>query len=129
MKPDISVATGANPKGRRLRDRLANRDGIANPALQDRYELTNLLLLVDDDLRQTARGLGAVDAFLAQAADLLEREGVEAADLAELASDGDVLDSLDELQENVAGLRKKLLALASQLRELTDGRRGAMLAA
>ncbi len=99
-----------------MRDRLVAQDGLANPALNDRYELTNILLLVDDDLRQTARGLGAVDAFLAQAADLLEREGVQAADLAELASDGDVLDRLDELQENVAGLRRKLLALASQLR-------------
>jgi hypothetical protein len=71
---------------------------------------------VDDDLRQTARALGSVDAFLAEAADLLERQGVTGDDLARLATDGDVLDCLDELQENVAGLRRKLLALASQLR-------------
>ena len=101
---------------RRLRDRLVERDGITNPSFSERHELSNLLLLVDDDLRQTARGLGAVDAFLAEAADLLERDGVEAADLAELATDGEVLDRLDELQETVSGLRKKLLILASQLR-------------
>jgi hypothetical protein len=119
MKPDQSTApldVPANGPRRRLRDRLAEREGIANPGLHGRHELTNLLLLVDDDLRQTARGLGAVDAFLAAAADLLERDGVEASDLASLAGDGDVLDHLDELQENVAGLRRKLLAIASQIR-------------
>jgi hypothetical protein len=99
-----------------LRDRLEERDGTRNPALHDRYELANLLLLVDDDLRQTARALGTVDAFLAAAADLLEREGVQAGDLAALAGDGEVLDCLDEIQENVAGLRRKLLAIASQIR-------------
>jgi hypothetical protein len=113
MKPQ----SGSLDQGRRrLRDRLVDGEGIANPALNERYELTNLLLLVDDDLRQTARALGAVDAFLAEAADLLEREGVQADDLARLATDGDVLDCLDAIQENVAGLRRKLLALASQLR-------------
>jgi hypothetical protein len=115
MKPDFASPNPV-PAKRRLRDRLLDRDGITNPALNDRYELTNLLLLVDDDLRQTARALGTVDAFLAEAADLLERDGVQADDLARLATDGDVLDCLDDLQENVAGLRRKLLALASQLR-------------
>src|SRR5437016_2308804 len=116
MKPESQAPTGVVAAKRRLRDRLMDRDGIANPALNERYELTNLLLLVDDDLRQTARALGTVDAFLAEAADVLEREGVQADDLARLATDGDVLDCLDDIQENVAGLRKKLLALASQLR-------------
>ena len=92
------------------------RDGIDNPALAERHELANLLLLVDDDLRETARALGSVDAFLAQAADLLDREGVQAEDLASLATDSDVIDRLDDLQENVAGLRRKLLAIASQMR-------------
>jgi hypothetical protein len=119
MRPE-DHPPAALPHKRRLRDRLADQDGHQKPLLpgtvSDRYELTNLLLLVDDDLRQTARALGAVDAFLAEAADLLEREGVQADDLARLATDGDVLDCLDDIQENVAGLRRKLLALASQLR-------------
>ena len=52
MKPEASL-----PPKRRMRDRLVDRDGITNPGLAERYELQNLLLLVDDDLRQTARAV------------------------------------------------------------------------
>jgi hypothetical protein len=106
---------GEAGRRRRLRDRLVEREGTANPVLAERYELQNLLLLVDDDLRQTALAVGAVEAFLGRAADLLEREEVRAADLARLAGDDEVLDRLDDLAENVDGLRRKLLALASQI--------------
>src|SRR6185295_7903508 len=43
--------------GRRLRDRLVDRSGTANPALSRRHELQNLLLFIDDDLRETALAL------------------------------------------------------------------------
>jgi hypothetical protein len=109
------IGTDPAPR-RRLRDRLVERDGTASPALAERYELTNLVLLVDDDLRETARALAAVEGFLGAAADLLEREEVSAAALAELASGGEVLDGLDVLSDTVAGLRRKLLALASRLK-------------
>ncbi len=102
-------------KRRRLRDRLSERDGTSNPTLTERHELANLLLLVDDDLRQTARALGAVESFLTRAADLLEEPNVSAGALATLAAGGDVLDELDELGETVSSLRRKLLAIASAL--------------
>jgi hypothetical protein len=101
---------------RRLRDRLVERDGTANPALTERYALTNQLLLVDDDLRQCALALGSVEKFLAHALALIEDEEVSAADLARLASDGETLDQLDNLAETLTMLRRRLLAIASNIK-------------
>jgi hypothetical protein len=101
---------------RRLRDRLVERDGTANPALTVRSALRTQLLLIDDDLREAALGLGAVEQFLADAADLLENEKVTAADLARLAERGDAIDRLEGLSETITSLRRRLLAVASQLR-------------
>src|SRR5436305_9518035 len=98
---------------RRLRDRLVEREGTANPALTERYALTNQLLLVDDDLRECALALSSVEKFLAQALGMLEDESVRAEDLARLASDGDSLDHLDNLAETLTMLRRRLLAIAS----------------
>jgi hypothetical protein len=102
--------------GRRFRDRLLERTGTDNPALAERHLLANQLLLIDDDLRQTALALGAVEQFLGAALELLESPEVSAGDLATLASDGDALDKLDELSETVESLRRRLLAVASNLR-------------
>jgi hypothetical protein len=100
---------------RRLRDRLLERDGTANPALTERYALTNQLLLVDDDLRECALALSSVEKFLAEALALLDNESVSASELAALASDGDSLDQLDNLAETLTMLRRRLLAIASGL--------------
>ncbi len=104
------------PPRRRLRDRLVEREGTGNPALKERYALTNQLLLVDDDLRECALALGSVEGFLAQALDRLEDERVTAADLARLASDGDALDELDRLAETLTSLRRRLLSIASNIK-------------
>jgi hypothetical protein len=101
---------------RRLRDRLVERDGTENPALKERYSLTNQLLLVDDDLRECAIALGSVEKFLAAALALLDDEKVTAADLARLASNGETLDQLDNLAETLTMLRRRLLSIASNIR-------------
>lgn len=101
---------------RRLRDRLVERDGTANPALKERYALTNQLLLVDDDLRECALALSSVEKFLAQSLALLEDESVRAEDLARLAGDGEALDQLDNLSETLTTLRRRLLAIASNIK-------------
>src|SRR5437016_4858701 len=100
---------------RRLRDRLLEREGTDNPAL-DRHRLQNQLLLVDDDLRETALAIGAVEEFLRRALALLEDEGVTADDLARLAGEGETLDRLDGLAESVTRLRRGLIAIASQMK-------------
>lgn len=101
---------------RRLRDRLVEREGTANPTLSERYALQNQLLLIDDDLRETALALGAVEKFLGDALGLLEDEQVTAADLARLAAGGDALDQLDTLAETLTTLRRRLLAIASNIK-------------
>lgn len=100
---------------RRLRDRLVERQGTDNPALTERYALTNQLLLVDDDLRECALALSSVEKFLAQALAMLEDEEVRAEELAALAGDGTALDQLDNLAETLSMLRRRLLAIASNL--------------
>jgi hypothetical protein len=101
---------------RRLRDRLLEREGTANPALPARASLQNQLLLIDDDLRETALALGGIEAFLKRALLLLEDERVTAVDLAKLAESGDTLDRLDTLAETLTGLRRRLIAIASEMR-------------
>ena len=101
---------------RRLRDRLVAREGTSNPALTERYALQNQLLLIDDDLREAALAMGGVEKFLADALDLLEDETVTAGDLAELAGSGETLDRLDSLAETLTTLRRRLIAIASQIK-------------
>ena len=65
-----------------MRDRLVDRDGTENPRLR-RYELCNLMLFVDDDLRETALAIGGIEGFLTAALALLEKEDLDAAELSE----------------------------------------------
>ncbi|HZS40047.1 MAG TPA: hypothetical protein VFF06_24610 [Polyangia bacterium] len=95
-----------------MRDRLVERDGTANPQLAERHELSNQILLIDDDLRETALALGGIEHFLADALALLESEEVSARKLATLATDGDILDRLDTLSETLQSLRRSLAAVA-----------------
>lgn len=100
---------------RRLRDRLVEREGTANRTLTERSVLQNQLLLVDDDLREAGLAMGGLETFLADALALLDNEQVTAGELARLAGAGDTLDRLDSLAETLTSLRRRLLALASQI--------------
>ena len=102
--------------GRRLRDRLVDRDGTQNPRLR-RYELANLLLFVDDDLRETALAIGGIETFLTAALALLEKEDLDATELQALAGNADVLDRLDYLGETLASLRRRMGLIAETLKE------------
>lgn len=101
---------------RRLKDRLVEREGTQNPALTERYALQNQLLLIDDDLRESALSLSAVEQFLHDALGLLENESVTAADVAHLVGNGDTLDRMDALAETLTSLRRRLIAIASQIK-------------
>jgi hypothetical protein len=100
---------------RRLRDRLIEREGTDNPSL-DQFELQNALLLIDDDLRETALALGAVEQYLAATLAVLDSEEVTAAEVTRLAADGAVLDQLDVLTESFANLRRRLGHVATRLK-------------
>ena len=101
--------------GRRLRDRLVDRDVTANPRLH-RYDLQNLMLFVDDDLRETALALGGIETFLSRALALLENAELTPDELAELAHDAQVLDRLDYLGETLSSLRRRMGLIAHTLK-------------
>ena len=109
---------------RRLRDRIASLEHTENPALRGKFELQNLMLLVDDDLRQTALSLGSVEQYLAQSIALLESESLAPAELAAHADGEDVLDRVDLLLENLMNLRRRMGDIAARLPSRSSGGSG-----
>jgi len=101
---------------RRLRDRIASLESAAGPSLRGRRELANLVLLVEDDLRQAALGLSSIEEFLARSLALLEGEPLDAAALASHAGDDEVAGQLDALSENLANLRRRMGMIAASLK-------------
>ena len=99
-----------------MRDRLVDREGTQNPRLR-RYELANLMLFVDDDLRETALAIGGIEGFLTAALALLEKEDLDADELSSLAGDEEILERLDYLGETVASLRRRMGLIADSLKE------------
>lgn len=100
---------------RRLRDRIVLRDGTRNPRLVERYELTNQLLLIDDDLRETALALVDCEKFLGDALALLDSDQISARKLLELAERDDTLANLDHLADSIMQLRRRLGFIAHVL--------------
>lgn len=104
---------------RRARDRLmdrATRPYPESPALKRIGGIENLMLFVDDDLRETALSLSKVEGYLVRLLDTLERPDVTRGDVHDLASDTGVLDQLDMLNETLESLRRRMAKLASKMR-------------
>ncbi|MDW8283736.1 MAG: hypothetical protein RMK29_18690, partial [Myxococcales bacterium] len=100
------------PQRRRLRDRLSRDESVAlSPVLGRQPALRNPLLLCDDDLRETARALERIEAFLLQAVRTLERRDLCAADLDTLLRQ-DVEGHLDALSRSLQSLRRSLATIA-----------------
>lgn len=118
-EPAAEAPTGIerrrNPR-RRLRDRIASLDSTSNPALSGRPELKNQMLLVDDDLRQTALVLGTVEQYLGEAMGLIERPDVTAQELAAFADNDDIDERVELLGENLDNLRRRMKAIAMAMR-------------
>src|SRR5262245_50835122 len=100
----------------RARDRLYFSEGTENPALATKYELQNLLLFVDDDLRETARAMENIEGFLVEALHLLEREDLTQAELVALTDDEQVFDELDHLGDTLSNLRCRMVKIADALK-------------
>jgi hypothetical protein len=103
------------PPRRRLRDRLGSHE-TQNPRLAGRGEVGNLLLLIDDDLRETASAMSGIDRFLADALRVLEDEDVQPHALLRLCADDNVLGRLESLGEALITLRRRFGALAATIR-------------
>ena len=101
---------------RRARDRIASLDRTNNPTLKRSASTANLVLLVEDDLRETALALGAIEKYLASAMLQLENPAVTSADLSSLAGDSEVGGRVDALGDSLSELRRRLGQLAKALR-------------
>lgn len=100
---------------RRLRDRLETDGGVLpSPALGVRAALRNALLSCDDDLRQAARSLEGIEAFLMRAARLLEKQDLSAEEIHALLAE-DLAGQWGALGDTLGSLARELAAIARRL--------------
>lgn len=103
----------------RARDRLMDRATRTYPAsetLSHARGVENLVLFIDDDLRETGLALGSVETYLVEILKLLEAPKLSREEVHALAADTQVLDHVDMLVETLETLRRRLAKLASSLR-------------
>jgi hypothetical protein len=103
----------ATPR-RRTRDRLPDRE-TTNPALAH-ADLKNLLLFLDDDVREAAKSLVRVEQYLGRALALLDDGEVKADQLDELSDEQGIFDDLHSLVDTLGSLRGRMGKVASTLR-------------
>lgn len=100
---------------RRLHDRLAEHE-TQQPRHAQRADVSNLLLLIDDDLRETALAMSSIDGFLCEALRLLDGDDMDPAQLLRLCANDQVMERMDTLGETLAMLRRRFGALAATIR-------------
>jgi len=103
----------------RARDRLMDRATRPSPesdALSHVRGLQNLVLFIDDDLRETGLSLGKVEGYLVEILKLIEQPRITREDVHALAADTQVLEHVDTLVESLETLRSRLGKLAASLR-------------
>jgi hypothetical protein len=99
---------------RRSADRLPDRE-TTNPALSSRVELRNLLIFLDDDVRESSKALGRVGKYLERALALLDAKEVKSESLASLADEQAIFDDLHTLVDTLGSLRARMNKVAAQL--------------
>lgn len=117
---EMVVSSERRVSGRRARarDRLMDRASqpyAPNPALARLEHVENLLLFIDDDLRESALSMERIERYLVATLDLLEGDRLERSEVEALASDEDVLDQIDALNESLESLRRRVARLARLL--------------
>ena len=103
----------------RARDRLMDRASRSYPkseALTQVRNVENLLLFIDDDLRETALAMQRIEGYLVQALGLLEAPALTREQVQAVATDAEVLDHVDQMVETLESLRRRLARLAASLR-------------
>jgi hypothetical protein len=117
--PDTGPERRASGRRARARDRLMDRASqphVPNARLVGVENVENLLLFVDDDLRETALAIHKIEEFLLRTLGLLEAKDLTRADVCEVASDASVLDHVDQLNETLESLRRRLARLAARMK-------------
>lgn len=118
--PETARAPERRQSGRRarIRDRLMDRatQPQAGRSLTHVRNVENLMLFVDDDLRETALALTRIEDFLGRTLALLEMPHPRRQDVADVAADISVLDHLDQLNETLESLRRRLATLHANMK-------------
>ena len=104
-----------NRRSDRLMDR-ATREYTRSEGLKKTKDIENLLLFIDDDMRETALAMSRIENFLHDTLRLLEAPTLTRAEVHGLASDQEVLDHVDMLNETLESLRRRMARLASKLK-------------
>ncbi|MEE9384399.1 MAG: hypothetical protein V3V08_13425 [Nannocystaceae bacterium] len=89
----------------------------SNRSIEAAHNVGNLVMFIDDDIRESALALARIEAYLVDTLGLLERQGMAGDDVRALASDDRVLDHVDMLGETLENLRRRMARLAASLRE------------
>ena len=82
-------------------------------ALAQVKQVENLLLFIDDDLRETALSMERIERYLLSTLDMLEGDVLVRAEVEALATDEEVLEQIDQLNENLESLRRRVARLAA----------------
>ena len=121
--PAASTGNGADRRqsGSRVRARDRLMDRMMRPpqeadSLSRVRGVENLVLFIDDDLRETAMALGNVEGYLLEILKLLEAPRLAREEVHALAADTQVLDHVDMLVETLETLRRRLGKLSASLR-------------
>jgi len=117
----VSAGADRRDSGKRARARDRLMDRATQPyrqtrALENVDRVENLLLFIDDDLRETALAISNIEAYLISTLAMLERDELTRDQVHELASDTDILEHVDLLNETLESLRRRMARLASNLR-------------
>ncbi|MEM6294243.1 MAG: hypothetical protein AAGA54_23400 [Myxococcota bacterium] len=94
----------------------ASQVNAPNAALRGVDNIGNLMLFVDDDLRETALAITRIEGYLTRTLSALESPDLRREHVMALASDMDVLDHLDQLNETLESLRRRLARLSGEMK-------------
>lgn len=106
----------------RARDRLMDRAVRPSPESDALSHLghvrgvQNMVLFIDDDLRETGMALGKVEGYLVEILKLIEKPRISREDVHALAASTQVLEDVDTLVESLETLRGRLARLSASLR-------------
>lgn len=117
--PDSGLERRRSGRRARARDRLMDRatqPHAHNAALSGVDNVENLLMFVDDDLRETALAIHHIEHFLLRTLGLLESDDLRREHVHAVASDTSVLEHVDMLNETLESLRRRLARLSARMR-------------
>ena len=117
-EPQRAAERRVSGRRARARDRLMDRANTSykpHPALTHVRHVENLLLFIDDDLRETALSMERIERYLVSTLDLLEGQELERHHVERLAGDTTVLDQIDQLNASLESLRRRMARLSRLL--------------